>query len=321
MVVESHGCFTSAPARCYADASKPLKGSPKMRIVAGILTALLIAAPAAAQDGAARAQPEIIVRPPPTEAERKRELREFARDVIRPPRMDDPVAKFFFPVCVKVLGLAPEDAEVVAERIRENADALGVGADRASGCVPSVRVAFMAPAAGPAERWLNSESPQLAHLAAYQRERVLGEAGPVRAWNKVAVRDFLGQPIRAGETLWLDPPPQNRTDPIVTTEITGAAVLIAREAAHGFTLGQLADYITMRALLGTGAPEGAAPAPTILTLFDDAAPPAGLTAFDRALVRELYNASRNASPRRVFNDIARAAVAAEPSDMRENAAP
>jgi hypothetical protein len=266
----------------------------------------------------------IIVRPPPTEAERKRELREFTREVIRPPRMNQPVAKFAYPVCVAVLGLAPDDAEVVAGRIRDNADALGVGADREPGCVPTVRVAFMGPTAGPAAKWLGMDSPQLSHLASYQRERVLAETGPVRAWNRIAVRDATGQAFRPqlGDQLrfptFTEIEPLSRTDPIVTTEITGAAVLIAREAADGLTLGQLADYATMRALLGTGSPEGRVPAPTILTLFDDPAPPEGLTEFDRALVRELYDVSRNAKPRRVYNDIARAAVAAERSGRDGN---
>lgn len=270
----------------------------------------------------------IIVRPPPTEAERKKELRDFTREVIRPPRMNQPVSKFFYPVCVTVLGLAPEDAAVVADRIRENAEALGVGADRKPDCTPTIRVAFMAPAAGPASGWLTMESPQIAHLASYQRERVLAESGPVRAWNRVVVRDFNGQPLmlstarafgdqaRNPDIVFLDP--YSATDPIMTTEITAAAVLIARDAADGLTLGQLADYATMRTLLGTGAPEGDTPAPTILTLFDDPQSPTGLTDFDRALVRELYDASRNAKPRRVFNDIARAAVAAERSDRRDD---
>lgn len=266
----------------------------------------------------------IIVRPPPTEAERHKELRDFTRAVIRPPRMKQPVAKFFYPVCVTVLGLEAEAAGVIAARIRENAEALGVGADRSPDCVPTVRVAFMAPTAGSASGWLTMESPQLAHLPPDQRSRVLTETGPVRAWNKVAVRDVDGRAFRPqfGDQLrfptFSEFEPLSTSDPIVTTEITGAAVLIARDAAHGLTLGQLADYATMRALIGTGVPEGGAPAPTILTLFTDAEPPAELTDFDRALVRELYDASRNAKPRRVYNDIARAAVAAERSGRRGN---
>jgi hypothetical protein len=270
----------------------------------------------------------IIVRPPPTEAERKKELRDFTREVIRPPRMNQPVAKFFYPVCVQVLGLEAEAAGVIAARIRENAEALGVGADPKPDCVPTLRVAFMAPAAGPAAEWLSMESPQLAHLASYQRERVLAESGPVRAWNRVVVRDFNGEPLmlstarafgdqaRNPDIVFLDP--YSATDPIITTEITAAAVLIARDAADGLTLGQLADYATMRTLLGTGAPDGDTPAPTILTLFADPQAPAGLTGFDRALVRELYDASRNAKPRRVFNDIARAAVTDERSGAGGN---
>jgi hypothetical protein len=294
-----------------------------MLIAAASSTAAQEAPPAAGPTQ----NPNIIVRPPQTEAERHKQLRDFTREVVRPPKMRQPIAKFAFPVCVEVRGLAPEDAAVIAKRIRENAEALGVGADRAPDCVPTVRVAFMAPAAGPASAWLTPQSPQLSHLASYQRERVLAESGPVRAWNKIVIRDFEGRPFANGDPRALlyggqpirpDVEPFSTTDPIVTTEITGAAVLIAREAAHGFTLGQLADYVTMRGLIDTGAPDGNTPAPTILTLFSTTDPPAGLTDFDKALVRELYNASRNAKPRRVFNDIARATTEAEQSDRRDN---
>lgn len=292
-----------------------------------LVLAAMVAAPALAQtagDAPARPspKPDIIVTPPPSEAERRAVLRDFTREVLRPPRMRHPLATFAFPVCVEVRGLAPEDGEAIAERIRENAEALGVGANRQPDCVPTVRVAFMAPTAGPPEGWLNARSPQLAHLADYQRERVLAETGPVRAWNRVVVRDIdggllpfdrnngrvIGDQGRFPEFTQIDQ--FHAIDPVVTTEITGAAVLIARDAADGFTLAQLADYATMRSLVGTGAPEGPAPTATILTLFDGGDAPAGLTDFDTALVRELYDARRNVKPRRVYNDIARAAAAA-----------
>lgn len=280
-----------------------------------IALAVMFAAPAAPQDAAAQDKtPEgaaIIVRPPLTENERKQQLREFTKQIVRPPRMRHPVAKFFYPICPQVLGLATDEAEAVAERIRENARALGVGTSTDPACLPTLKVAFMAPAAGPSDRWLTADSAQLAHLAIYERERVLAETGPVRAWNRVIVRDFNGEPIEVGTMIQIEP--YSRNDPIVTTEITGAAVLIAREAAEGFTLAQLADYITMRTLIRTGAPPGeeGVPARTILTLFDDPDPPAEMTLFDLHLVAELYNASRNSSPRRVYNDIARAAVKSE----------
>lgn len=261
----------------------------------------------------------IIVTPPPTESERRQELRDFTKQIIRSPRLRQPVAKFLYPVCVKVLGLAAPDAEAIAQRIRAHARDFGIGSDDNPDCIPTVKVAFMAPEAGPPERWLSADSPSIAHLAGYQREQVLSEAGPVRAWNRVAVRDVNGRAfrVRQGDQLrfpeYTEVQAFNSSDPIVTTEITGAAVLISREAAHGFTLAQLADYATVRTLVGTSAPSqnGSVPAPTILSLFDDAEPPAEMTSFDRALLAELYNASRNSSARRVYNDIARSAAETE----------
>ena len=264
----------------------------------------------------------IIVTPPSTESERRKELREFTKQIVRPPRMRQPVAKFLYPVCVQVLGLDAPDAEAIAERIRANARDLGIGADNNPKCLPTVRVAFMAPAAGPPERWLSYDSPSIAHLSGRQRERVLAETGPVRAWNRIVIRDARGQPFPLFDKLRpvfltdfapeMDQP-YSGSDPIITAEITGAAVLISRDAAHGLTLAQLADYATVRTLIGTSAPsnEGGVPAPTILTLFGEAEPPAEMTSFDRALVAELYNASRNSSARRVYNDIARAAAETE----------
>lgn len=290
-----------------------------------IALALGIAATAAAAASQVPQGKTIIVTPPPTEAERRETLRDFTRDIVRPPRMRQPVAKFLFPVCVTVLGLAPSDAAAIAARIRENARALGVGAEEKPDCVPTVRVAFMAPAAGPPEGWLTADSPALAHLASYQRERVLAETGPVRAWNRIVVRDVNGQPIRLGEAQarvigdqarfpdYAQVEPFAASDPTIVTEITGAAVLIERAAAERFTLAQLADYATLRTLVGTGTPDEGDPVParTILTLFGDPDPPEEMTAFDRALVAQLYDAARNASARRVYNDIARAAARAE----------
>lgn len=294
-----------------------------------ITVALVLAAgPSAVDERTQSAEPTvpqgstIIVTPPPTEGERREELREFTKQIVRPPRLRQPVAKFLYPVCVQVLGLDVPDAKAIAERIRANARDLGIGADNNPKCLPTVRVAFMAPAAGPPERWLSYDSPSIAHLSGRQRERVLAETGPVRAWNRIVIRDARGQPFPLFDKLRpvfstefapeMDQP-YSGSDPIITAEITGAAVMISRDAAHGFTLAQLAHYATVRTLLETSAPsdEASAPVPTILTLFDEAEPPAEMTSFDRALVAELYNASRNSSARRIYNDIARAAVETE----------
>lgn len=264
---------------------------------------------------------EIVVTPPITQGERREQLRDFARAVIREPRRGLPIARFRFPVCAKVIGLADDDARAIETRIHDNAARIGLGADPDPDCTPTIRAAFMAPGAGPPESWLSDDSPQLAHLPIWQRRELQAEAGPVRAFNRVIVRDHEGQPINgsekngrvmdAGIPTLVDP--LGASDPINVAEITGAAILIEREAADGFTLAQLADYITLRTLLATGTPDAdtIVAAPTILTLFQGRDAPAGMTSFDEALLQALYRASRNSTPRRVISDVAVRTVRAE----------
>lgn len=72
-----------------------------MRASLGLLMVIAATSPAAGQDASGGASqtagPNIIVTPPPTEAERHRDLRDFTREVIRPPRINQPLAKFAIP--------------------------------------------------------------------------------------------------------------------------------------------------------------------------------------------------------------------------------
>ncbi|MEM7702998.1 MAG: hypothetical protein AAF251_13750 [Pseudomonadota bacterium] len=262
------------------------------------------------------AKSPIIVTAPVSEAERRKQLRRFTRAIVRSPRKGRPIARFRFPICPQVKGIAPEDARAVEARLRENAEAFASGANRDPGCTPNLRVAFMAPAAGAPEAWLTEKSDQLAHLPIYQRRTVLAEQDPVRSWSKVALRDIDGQPLRSleadGRVIGQGDPiptlvePFSSADPIYTTEITGAAILIEREAAENLTLAQLADYITMRTFLGTQSPseEVTPAAATTLSLFKGGEAPGGLTLYDQALLESVYKASRQSTPRKVIANTA-----------------
>lgn len=94
-------------------------------------------------------------------------------------------------------------------------------------------------------------------------------------------------------------------------------MLIARDAAEGLTLVQLADYATIRTLIGmSDLPDsGRTSIQTILSFIEDENPPQEL--FDTALVAELDNASQNSSARRVDNDRAAAALRSEIRSSRE----
>ena len=271
----------------------------------------------------------IVVTPPPSEANRRKELREIVRELIRKPRRGRPIARFFYPICPQILGLKPADAAAIAQRMRANAQAIGLGQNAKSNCKPNITVAFLGPDSGPPDKWLRYDSSAVSHLARWQRMRVLAEQGPVRAWSRTQVRDADGRPFRFDEG-FTEVRYLGRLEYEVTNEITGAAVLIERGAAEGKSLRQLADYVTMRALARTNGADSEVSASTILLLFDRAEPPSGLTAFDFALLSELYAAPRNSWERSIYRRIAARTVEmersagepanvshAEPSTLRE----
>ena len=71
----------------------------------------------------------------------------------------------------------------------------------------------------------------------------------------------------------------------IRRDITTSFVLFDREGVRGKTLHQLADYAAMRVFAQTRDASGEQAPDSILSLFDeDALPPDGLTAFDRAFL-------------------------------------
>ena len=80
----------------------------------------------------------------------------------------------------------------------------------------------------------------------------------------------------------------------IREDITQVVVLFDKEGVRGKTLIQLDDYATMRGFDRTRPTEGDAPLDTILALFDpNDEPPNGLTEFDQAYLRSLYEGIPN----------------------------
>ena len=265
--------------------------------------------PAADREAAQAERDQIIVTAPPTESELRTQVRRMARKVVRKPRDGYPIARFFLPVCPKVVGLAPLDAETVELRIRENARNFGPGERKGKNCQPNLKVVFLAESVGPADTWLDTESESISHLLSYQKLRVLNERGPVRAWNVSELRGFDGRPLEADAGL-NNVRLNSRLNHTVTNEITGAMMLIEFAAAKDKTLKQLADYASMRAFVGTESVESdlGIPLDTILTLFGDGNAPEELTEFDRALIAKLYSLPRNARSSKIFGAVSARAV-------------
>jgi hypothetical protein len=244
--------------------------------------------------------PDIIVTAPRSKEERRDELRAMVKTILRKPRRGRPVEVFYERPCPAVLGLPERYATDIEARIRANANELGVNSRKAgNSCQPNIIVVFVSPIAGPAESWFDKKSNYLSHLLSYQRDRVLNEKGPVRAWSHSVMRSANGP--RLPESEGQDPSGREAIfNPVfspgrlrshISMELARSVMFIEIEAAVGKSVEQLADYVTMRAFANIDGLDGGETlvAPTILTLFQDDNAPTGLTAFDQMFLQELYS--------------------------------
>ena len=263
--------------------------------------ALLLAAWGHAQDrtpesGAEASEGSIIVtedRERPT----SREVNRQARDIsdITTDIYDKPLARIEDRLCPGVIGLRQAAAELMIDRIRWNAERLDMWLADDSACSPNLIIAFVED--GKAEvAELQDRQPWLFQtLTIPERQALLGAEGPVRVWTTAQMRTRDGMPIPRRERL--DAPPvvtmamaHSKIYLTVREDITQVVVLFDREAVRGKTVIQLADYATMRGFARTKPAEGDAPLGTILALFDPGhAPPDGLTEFDQAYLRSVYD--------------------------------
>lgn len=258
---------------------------------------------------------EIIVTAPPTTLERKVELRKMIQSIFRKPRAGQTVGTFFDAPCPEVLGIPEESAELIKARILRNAETLGVNRRiPRKNCRPNISVIFVSPEAGPPETWLDYDAGYLRHLLSYERKHVIEERGPVRAWASSFVRtadgasfpDANGRSVSDAADIANQLRLGSRLRSPITVEIDYAIVMIELTSAQGKTLDQLGDYATMRSLANLGGidPEAAPAAATILTLFQDQEPAESLTVFDKALISQLYNKSRDTPAKYYYTSIA-----------------
>ncbi len=268
-------------------------------VLAGLAAAVL-AAPAAAQPEPV-GEPSIVVTGEAGEPPPRREVDRQARDVTVSggDELHRPLARIEDRLCPGVAGLKLDAASLVVERIRWQGERLGLWMAPEDNCQPNLIVAIVED--GQAElAGLHDKYPWLFQsLAIDEREALLAEQGPVRVWTRTVTRNADGIPLARRESL--DAPPVTRANAYhskisltIREDISQVVVLLDRRGVMGKTLIQLADYATMRGFARTRPAGADAALDTILALFDPgAAPPSGLTDFDQAYLRSLYEGIPN----------------------------
>lgn len=253
------------------------------------------------------------------------EIRRQARDIT--PMMSSkyrtPLAMFQDKVCPGIVGMPAEMAEIMVDRIRFNAERVGIRTARIGDCQPNVFVIFVRNGHATIKQLAKDRGHLFRNISFYEYKALLADPGPVHVWNNTVVRSRQGDMLQGDNSADLTKVPvlnvaQSQSHIFLAhrIDISNSIVLIDIPAIDGLSVVQLADYATMRAFARTKAVEGDLAATTILNLFDpneDAPRPYELTDFDLAYLRTIYEgvdslnaASKLAAINRKLRDVQRA---------------
>jgi len=263
--------------------------------------AALFAAPAFAQSSeeSGADQGDIVVTGK-ADQPTKGEISKQARTVTRKQDLHDlPLARFEDRLCPGVIGLKPEFASLLIDRIRYNAKQADLRLGDDSKCSPNVVILFTEDGQAELSALEERRGYLFAPLPLHERRELLAETGPVRVWTTTQTKLLNGMPVPKRENLTDIPVARmhaahSKIYFATREDISFVVVAFDREGVRGKTLVQLADYATMRALARTVPAEGDQAMGTILGLFDDGAmPPEEMTEFDRAYLASLYDGMPN----------------------------
>lgn len=244
------------------------------------------------------------------------EVGRLGRDITpRPSTSQDPLARFQRPICPGVWGLSPENAQVMIDRIYDNAVRAGVEINEDPECGANLWVIFVDDPQATFQQLRDEEAFLVRGLDYWRRKDVTEQEGPVLAWNVISIRNEEGIAIagpgetalaateaRSGGEIPANPvTTMSRTRTTIRQDIEMSVMLVQRSAIAGLDALALGDYATMRTLARTTPPRRENNYETVLTLFEDDlgySPPNRLTDFDLAYLQSLY-ASRADRPSRM----------------------
>jgi hypothetical protein len=283
----------------------------KILVRAWLCTAALAGpAAAAAQDAAPQSEQSTIT--VTGEKPSKQSIRDFVRD-LAPVAPSLKLSRFEHNVCPAAFGLPPNEAAMVAKRMRLVAKGAGiaVGGDA---CTPNVVVIVTSDKKGLLEQLAKQRPEYFGDLGHGAIKKLEQQPGPAAAWQIAGLqvdadgREIQWDPQTGLPTNRTITPPSRITDAAAPT-FDAAVVVVERASLDGLTTTQLADYAAMRAYAGADpARLGSSNVPTILRALDapmGTAVPITLTSWDFGFLHGLYSGRRDlrsASQRSAISD-------------------
>lgn len=240
-----------------------------------------------------------------------------------------PLGRFEDKICPAVVGLGAAQAERMVQMLRSNIQSFGGGL-QAPGCTANATVIFT-PTPTDFVRKLAVKSPGYFEFSPAGLKQFTETPRPVVSWHVIEMRDRdgneLGNSRRVGMAGAKILDQQAEAGAPMSAKVlrnTGATHLATSSRAdmlfgfavidsariQGKSMEQLADLATLHLLLEIKQNAAAGPG-SILSLFDErpegAAAPAGLSAYDRAMIDGLYKPQENnRTPSQQFSQIATA---------------
>ncbi|MDB5679548.1 hypothetical protein [Sphingomonas bacterium] len=269
------------------------------------LATLALAVPAAAQDASSQ-KDDIIVR-----GQRDKEVETFVRSLTET-RDGRQVARWNGRICPKVVGLWPERAAMITDRIAAVAKLIDVSMQVPPKCEPNTIIAFTGQADLFTAKMIDSVPTLITDVEYYglpRRKQVARYLAPraVRWFsiNATTMSDgqHAGAAGRNGAGLAIDASPNSTPASRITArtrENTIATLIVIDESKlGGIKWLQLADYLAMVTFAQPAIDADFTGSDSVMAIFAarDAggAGPAGLTAQDRGFLTGLYRSAANLS--------------------------
>jgi hypothetical protein len=185
-----------------------------------------------------------------------------------------------YPICVHALGLPPAQEKFMNERLRHIAMDAGALVSDMADCKPANFWVVVTAQPGEVLHELWAKFPQMfddRHGLGPIR-RLIATEQPVRVWYNVLTKQGGFSRLRSD-----------------TREVYSVVIAVDSARVTGLTVGQLTDYVAMVGLVRTREGANGADTPTILRLFaaGDDGRPEGLSSWDRAFLKALYNTDQS----------------------------
>ena len=254
--------------------------------------------------------PAVTESPPPlpqvtAEAARaaiERRVEAFVHAVTRKPGLsdDDSLVRWNTPICLLVAGLTAEKVKIMSDRLSQISSSAGAPLARAP-CQPN----FIIVASSEPDRVLDAWHARDGRLfgdatpAQIRQFRESSQSRPVRVWYNIDTGRKAG--MRNGHFL----PSNTRAESSAFVANTVFdffsifAIIDTNRTEHN-TLEQLADYVAMTGLTNVDLDADLGSAPSILRLFAPSGEnqPSGLSSWDTAFLKALYQTNQTSRTRR-----------------------